>query len=154
VLATTSRRTPAAAADALALSLTAPTFLHAWGAAGPNPYGAMLALADAFVVTSDSISMIADAVATGRPTYLAPVPYRRRWHHGPVGTDLGALGTGGVVQAPRDLARVHGAALAAGLVLPWPPAGPLPAEGPGRGIMAREAEAAVARVRALMEEPA
>jgi uncharacterized protein len=154
LLVTTSRRTPPAAADALAASLTAPTFLHAWRTGdATNPYAAMLALADALVVTSDSVSMIADAVATGRPAYLAEVPLRRRWHHGPVGTaGGGVLIDAGIVQPPRDLARVHRAALKAGMVLPWPPDGPLPHEGAGHALMAREAETVVARVRALVED--
>ena len=154
ILATTSRRTPAAAADALALALTAPCFLHRWSPGGDNPYGAILAAADAFAVTADSVSMLADAVATGRPTYLVPVPYRRRWHHGPVGADTGRLGAGGIVQAPRDLARVHEAALAAGLVLPWPPVAEVPPAGAGRALVERETETIVARVRALMEDVA
>jgi hypothetical protein len=98
--------------------------------------------------------MIADAVATGRPTYLVPVPRRLRWHHGPVGANVGRLGAGGIVQAPRDLARVHAAALAAGLVLPWPPDGALPEAGAGRAALERETETIVARVRALMEDVA
>ena len=38
----------------------------------------MLALADAIVVTMDSVSMISEAVATAAPVMLAPLPGRSR----------------------------------------------------------------------------
>lgn len=42
----------------------------------PNPFLALLAKADAAIVTGDSESMAAEAIAAGLPTYLAPVPIR------------------------------------------------------------------------------
>lgn len=39
-----------------------------------NPYRAILALADRFVVTADSVSMLADACRTGRPVTLFDLP--------------------------------------------------------------------------------
>ncbi|MBI1208415.1 MAG: hypothetical protein GC191_14160 [Azospirillum sp.] len=41
-----------------------------WDGRGENPYFAFLALADAIVVTSDSISMISEACSTGKPVYV------------------------------------------------------------------------------------
>ena len=38
----------------------------------------MLALADAIVATTDSVSMISEAVATAAPVLLAPLPGRSR----------------------------------------------------------------------------
>ena len=38
--------------------------------AGENPYFGMLALADAFVVTADSMSMLTEACATGKPVHI------------------------------------------------------------------------------------
>ena len=37
---------------------------------GENPYFAYLALADAFLVTADSVSMISEAAATGKPVHI------------------------------------------------------------------------------------
>jgi hypothetical protein len=41
-----------------------------WDGAGENPYLAYLALADAFLVTADSVSMISEAAATGKPVHI------------------------------------------------------------------------------------
>jgi uncharacterized protein len=41
-----------------------------WEATGDNPYFAYLALADAFLVTADSVSMISEAAATGKPVHI------------------------------------------------------------------------------------
>ena len=41
-----------------------------WDGAGDNPYFAYLALADALLVTADSVSMISEAVATGKPVHI------------------------------------------------------------------------------------
>lgn len=37
---------------------------------GPNPYAQMLAMADSFLVTSDSVNMIGEALSTGKPVYM------------------------------------------------------------------------------------
>ena len=42
-----------------------------WDGQGENPYLGFLALADAFVVTEDSVSMISEAASTGKPVYVA-----------------------------------------------------------------------------------
>ena len=44
-----------------------------WDGTGDNPYFAYLALADALLVTADSVSMVSEAAATGKP-----VQYRDR----------------------------------------------------------------------------
>jgi uncharacterized protein len=41
-----------------------------WNGASENPYFAYLALADAFLVTADSVSMISEAAATGKPVHI------------------------------------------------------------------------------------
>jgi uncharacterized protein len=41
-----------------------------WDGAGDNPYFAYLALADALLVTADSVSMISEAAATGKPVHI------------------------------------------------------------------------------------
>jgi mitochondrial fission protein ELM1 len=41
-----------------------------WDGSGENPYFAFLARADAFLVTADSVSMISEAAATGKPIHI------------------------------------------------------------------------------------
>jgi len=41
-----------------------------WDGAGENPYFAYLAVADALLVTADSVSMISEAAATGKPVHI------------------------------------------------------------------------------------
>jgi len=45
-----------------------------WDGTGDNPYFDYLAIADALVVTGDSISMMSEACLMGRPVYIAEVP--------------------------------------------------------------------------------
>jgi mitochondrial fission protein ELM1 len=41
-----------------------------WDMTGENPYLAYLAAADAFLVTADSVSMVSEAAATGKPVHI------------------------------------------------------------------------------------
>ena len=70
LLVTTSARTSPAAAQALFEGLETPSHHHRWQAGEANPFQAYLALADEIIVTADSISMITEACATGKPTFL------------------------------------------------------------------------------------
>lgn len=72
VMATTSRRTGVTAGEATAKALSdLPHHLHRWGSAGPNPYLAMLALADVLVVTGDSTTMLSEALMSTAPLLIA-----------------------------------------------------------------------------------
>jgi mitochondrial fission protein ELM1 len=77
VAVTPSRRTDPAATQVLAEALT-PHGAYVWDGSGDNPYFGMLALADAIVVTIDSVSMISEAAATSAPVFLAKLPGRSR----------------------------------------------------------------------------
>ena len=69
VLLTASRRTGAAGLALLRERLEGlPTAI--WDGSGDNPYFAYLALADAVLVTADSVSMISEAAATGKPVHI------------------------------------------------------------------------------------
>jgi uncharacterized protein len=41
-----------------------------WDGSGENPYFAYLAVADTFLVTADSVSMVSEAAATGKPVHI------------------------------------------------------------------------------------
>jgi uncharacterized protein len=43
---------------------------YIWDGSGDNPYFAMLGAADAIIVTADSVSMISEAAATGKPVHI------------------------------------------------------------------------------------
>jgi hypothetical protein len=74
---TPSRRTDPAAIAALRQTLE-PLGAYVWDGSGDNPYFGMLSLANAIVVTQDSVSMISEAAATRAPVLIAPLPGRSR----------------------------------------------------------------------------
>ncbi len=88
-LVTDSRRTPPEATRAFRDALDVPHQAWWWGQSGSradNPYRAFLGLADRFVVTGESMSMLAEASALGRPLYLfdpgdAPGSWWRHAHN-------------------------------------------------------------------------
>ena len=86
LLITTSARTGEAAADALSSALSVPHLLHRWReGAEDNPFHGFLGLADEIVVTADSVSMLAEAAATGKPLHLFDIeegPYAMRAEEG------------------------------------------------------------------------
>ena len=57
-----------------------------WDGTGDNPYFGYLGLADAIVVTADSVSMTTEACSTGKPVYVAALeggsPKFERFHAG------------------------------------------------------------------------
>jgi len=73
VLVTPSRRTGEKRLKLLEKRLTGlPAII--WDGTGDNPYFAYLAVADAFLVTADSVSMISEAAATGKPVHILDLP--------------------------------------------------------------------------------
>jgi len=88
-LVTDSRRTPPEATCAFRDTLDVPHECWWWGQSGgrtENPYRAFLGLADRFVVTGESMSMLAEASALEQPLYLfdpgdAPGTWLRHAHN-------------------------------------------------------------------------
>jgi mitochondrial fission protein ELM1 len=163
LVVTCGPRVRAPAVEALTATARGAGHLHRWRPDDPdNPYLAYLALADRFIVTGDSASMLAEACATGKPVSIFPLPERadwrwrttrrvQRWVEGRqvrpgvrgtarqqdwVGRLWDRLVDLGLIKRTRDLARVH------------------------RVVAARQSEShppddlarAVARVRQLMRE--
>lgn len=95
-LVTTSRRTPAGLAARLEAALTAPHVVYDAASGEPNPLRAFLGTADRVVVTADSLSMMSEAAATGRPVHVFDLP-----------------GT------PPKVAHLRGRLVALGHVQPW-----------------------------------
>ena len=111
---------PRSATDAhltIAREVTVPHCCYPWVPEGDNPYQAALALADRFVVTSDSVSMISEGLSTGKPVslFMLPVsPLQIRWN---AQYGLAAwLARKGILQPPRDIAQISRKLLARGYV--------------------------------------
>ena len=168
LLVSTSRRTPGAAAQAFLDALDVPSYVHQWTPGGaPNPYHAYLALADAFVVTGDSASMLTEACSTGKRVWFVELPERlslksrgknlfRRLVLAPtqhprlagslIARLFASVPARGWVRYPRDLKKLHAALVASNRALPL--GQPFTAPPPPS---LDETERAAARVRALFE---
>jgi len=72
LLITSSARTPPASFAVLRAHIQVPSFIYQWQRDDPqdNPYFAYLALADAFIVTGESVSMLTEACMTLKPVYI------------------------------------------------------------------------------------
>ena len=77
---TPSRRTGREAVAFLRAALGGGDRATLWDGSGDNPYLGILGLADRLVVTGDSVSMISEALATGRPVHVLPLEGRGRRH--------------------------------------------------------------------------
>jgi len=69
LMITASRRTGAANERLLRAALSGDA-IDFWDGRGDNPYFAYLALADAIIVTCDSVNMVSEACATGKPVHV------------------------------------------------------------------------------------
>ncbi|MCO5091169.1 mitochondrial fission ELM1 family protein [Bosea sp. (in: a-proteobacteria)] len=98
-----SRRTPPALAGAVAAVFAR----HGgwwWDGTGENPYPALLATAEAIIVTADSTNMIGEAAATGRPVLV----FEPSGGHAKIAALIAALEGAGVVH--RFCGRLEGEA--------------------------------------------
>ena len=136
---TTSRRTPEVVVDELKRSLPPGARLFPWTPeAEENPYLGLLAHADRFVVTGDSISMLTEVAGLGKPLAVYELPTRigtaeriRAWTvkklHAP-GSTLVPVGDLlyqlGVMGYSRDLTMIHRRLFERGSAVPlgqdWP----------------------------------
>lgn len=171
VLATTGPRTSPAAAEALFAALGEPAFRHRYAKGqAENPYRALLALADQFLVTGDSASMLSEAAGTGKPVAVFELPQRYsgaqralRWLEDRLGLVERAAGSRGTARQQNRLGRMYDELLAAGLInrprdvgavqrslgLPSLPAEPAPAL-LAPELLARAVTDAATRVRELL----
>lgn len=165
LVVTTSRRTPPEMVAALERRLPPAAILHRWTPGGErNPYRALLGLADRFIVTSDSISMLMEIARLGRPLAIYPLPLsswlgrgmfartaqallpprlsrRLRRAAGAIAGRLGALGH------DRDLTAIHRLMIKEGHAVWF--GDPFPGEG---RRLPDELPQVVARIRDLVEQ--
>jgi mitochondrial fission protein ELM1 len=163
----TSRRTPERVVAALKAGLPPQARLFQWSAeATENPYLGLLGLADGFVVTGDSISMMVEVVRLRKPLAIFALPAgalgvldqaRRslaRLLFAPVGASMGdrlrkhlglALFRARLFPPTRDFGAFHRMLIARGLAVPVgedlrPPSGEVP----------DDVSIVVGRIKALM----
>ncbi len=77
LLITPSRRTGAENAALLKQAFAGDGRVYCYDGSGDNPYLALLGLADYLIVTDDSVNMMTEAAATGKPLYLLRLPGHR-----------------------------------------------------------------------------
>lgn len=98
-----SPRTPAGLVENMAGMLSVPHRIFPWQAGGPNPYRAILRIARHFVVTSDSVSMLAEALGTGKPVDIFRLPSRQSFRL-PLGSwPFRSLVRSGLLSTKRDV---------------------------------------------------
>ncbi|MFQ5643934.1 MAG: mitochondrial fission ELM1 family protein [Thiogranum sp.] len=154
LLVSTSARTSQQAVQAFQRHIPVPHYLYRWRADDDsNPYFGILALSDELIVTADSISMLGEACATGKPLYMADLggygyPMRPEC---PAEVDFRLTGLTyswlmrfGPRRLSRDIRLVHRQLLDTGRAV-WLGQPAKPASGAGLSDMQR----AVKRVRAL-----
>ena len=74
---TPSRRTPETIRALLAETFSADSRVFLWDLEGDNPYRAILALADRLIVTSDSVSMVSEALSAPHPVEIFDLGFSR-----------------------------------------------------------------------------
>jgi hypothetical protein len=155
----TSPRTPDEAITALERTVRPPHSLAIFGS-GENRYREALAEASEIVVTSDSVSMLSDALASGKPVSVYPLPQSRnlKWRAGewlhrnavetpsPLLAPVRWLFDAGLIEAAADRRRLHARLIGEGRLV-WFGGDPLP---PQPEAMRRDLELAVESLRALL----
>ncbi len=74
---TPSRRTPQPVIDLIGQAFAGDPGVFLWDRTAENPYRAILALSDRLVVTSDSVSMVSEALATPHPVEVFDLGFPR-----------------------------------------------------------------------------
>lgn len=162
----TSRRTPPDVVAALSAHLPSNARMYAWASdQHRNPYAALLGLADRFIVSGDSISMIVEVARLRKPLAIAPLPLRvapwirleqamgRRFRSAGPGGGLGwrwlkeFFHRRGIAPLARDIPAFHAMLFERGLAVPlgqpFPTRPPIPSDG---------LALAVSRIRKLFDQ--
>jgi len=117
-----SPRTPQKALENLKEGLERPARIHEWQPQAPNPYAAVVQLADALLVTGDSASMLAEACHTGKPVGVFDLRERARSRLNRrvrtmtpmLASALAKLTVRGMWVPARDMSQLHRRAVVSG----------------------------------------
>lgn len=108
LLVSTSPRTSPTVIAKLKTYQSERVYVHQWTRRGANPHQSILALADQFIVTSDSVSMIAEAAATQKPVEIFQLPQTRWRVSWSAKSGIGAwLARRGLMTPPRDASIIR-----------------------------------------------
>jgi mitochondrial fission protein ELM1 len=109
-----------------------------------NPYQAALVLADRIVVTSDSMSMVSEAIISGKPVSIFRLPVSWLFPSWSAKRGLAAwLSRQGLLQAPRNMTAVINSLIAQGY------ATPLGEESVARSVLKPDYQIAIDRIDSL-----
>ncbi|MGI9483149.1 MAG: mitochondrial fission ELM1 family protein [Hyphomicrobiales bacterium] len=147
-LITTSPRTPPETASIIRKCMGERAFVHVWDGGMLNPYQAILNLANRFIVTGDSASMLSEACATGCEVEIFDLPSRQS--AGVVIETGNVLAMTGLINPPRDMKSLHSQLFAAGHAAPLGQNGEIRAQTKAPNDL----EKALQRVRELMKAAA
>lgn len=163
VLITTSPRSDPDVPTSLTEVLEVPHFLHQWVAGADNPYNAILQAADQIIVTSDSVSMLADATHSGKPTAIWKTELRtdplskicrmlgdQAVRNTPIGTLLRSAALKGLFTPPRHVERLTKVVTTARRASWFDPGREI--EKPAKNLMSDDMALAINRVSALFDE--
>jgi mitochondrial fission protein ELM1 len=157
---TTSRRTPRAVVEHLRTQLPERACLFEWTPESTdNPYLALLGTADGFIVTGDSVSMLAEVARARKPLAILELPLGRfgridqarrsllrRLFQGGGGLVAAAATRTGLLAATRDFRAFHRMLFDAGLaVRAGEPLAPV------KGTVPDDLPAVVARIQGLID---
>jgi uncharacterized protein len=108
LLITSSARTPTAFFEHVVRDAGAGAFSYSWHADDPeNPYFAILALASELVVTGDSVAMLSEAAATGKPVHVFDIATDARGDSNAKARAYRAMMRWLPARATRDVALFH-----------------------------------------------
>ena len=137
---------------ALAAEIAVPAEILLWSKQkGPNPYRSFLAAAGRFIVTSDSVSMAMEVLATGKPVSLYRLPQHLGLRHSLIerlhAAGIRAPFDRGWMETRPDRDRFFADLIAEGSLAIFPNS---PARAFDTGIFAEVEKLAVERVRPLV----
>ncbi|MBC8038290.1 MAG: mitochondrial fission ELM1 family protein [Rhizobiales bacterium] len=139
-----SPRTPAGLVESMAAELTVPHRVFPWTKGAPNPYRPMLRIAHQFIVTSDSVLMLTEALGTGKPVDVFRLPAEKRRRLPLRRWPFSTLVRMGLLSTKRNVDAFIVRLAAAGHV------GVVGVEARGRNRLSRDDDRAVARIKALL----
>lgn len=161
LIAVTSPRTGRAATEALFSTVRGPSHLCDWRAVDSDCYASLLELADRFIVTADSVSMLSEACRTGKPVEVLDLPKcgdpvtrsaaamnRIRRESSVCGRIVDTLIERGLFTPPRDTSFLAERLVTAGLAAPF--GGQIESASHAEDSLSKETDRTLARMRELL----
>jgi len=108
LLVSTSPRSGHQVAEALSAAIGPQAYVHRWTKQGENPHRFILSEADRFIVTEDSVSMLAEACRSHKLVEIFPLPrWPLAWSWSAEKGVAAALARLGLLSPPRNVRRLR-----------------------------------------------